>query len=290
MLFLPAAALCCLCSALVAMAAQLIQDDLTLTMRVDGDVSFSCRGTDKCYNGYPYVWWYEKKDTETFTRILLLKLSDCSIASTYNHPQQNDFSAVNNQNGCELKIQTVKLLHSATYCCSCVSVAHRNWVYIFGSGTKLFVTGEQVVKPVVSVYPAASRAHLEGKSSLLCVASAMFPPLVQFSWNRRKENEEEWLPAEGEQLELRESGRTAAILLVDQDSFYTYKYRCSVQHEGGTVEAQTEQEVPALPDPAPPQVASGPSQYQVRLLCVLYTMLIVKSLVYCCGLSLLMIL
>ncbi|KAI3374143.1 hypothetical protein L3Q82_006003 [Scortum barcoo] len=102
---------------------------------------------------------------------------------------------------------------------------------------------EQVVKPVVSVYPAASRAHLEGKSSLLCVASAMFPPLVQFSWKRQKEDGplEELPPAEGEQLELRESGRTAAILLIRQPESSTYKYRCYVQHEGGTVEAPTEQ-------------------------------------------------
>ncbi|KAI3374558.1 hypothetical protein L3Q82_021138, partial [Scortum barcoo] len=95
---------------------------------------------------------------------------------------------------------------------------------------------EQVVKPVVSVYPAASRAHLEGKSSLLCVASAMFPPLVQFSWKRQKEDGplEELPPAEGEQLELRESGRTAAILLIRQPESSTYKYRCYVQHEGDT--------------------------------------------------------
>ena len=96
---------------------------------------------------------------------------------------------------------------------------------------------------MVSVYPAASRAHLEGKSSLLCLASAMFPPLVRFSWKRQKDNGpvEELLPAEGQQLELRESGRSAAILLIPQQESGTYKYRCSVQHQGGTVEAQTQQ-------------------------------------------------
>ncbi|KAL7386154.1 hypothetical protein ABVT39_004566 [Epinephelus coioides] len=155
------------------------------------------------------------------------------------------------------------------------------WYGIFGSGTKLFVTDEQVVKPVVSVYPAASRAHLEGKSSLLCLASAMFPPLVRFSWKRQEDNGP-LLPAEGEQLELRESGRTAAILLIRQKEIGTYKYRCSVQHQGGTVEAQTQQEVSYFP------VVTF--QSRVKLLCVLYTVLIVKSLVYCCGLSLLMIL
>ncbi|KAM4552108.1 uncharacterized protein PAE49_015634 isoform 1-T2 [Odontesthes bonariensis] len=220
--------------------------------------------------------------------------------------------------------------------------------YIFGSGTKLFVTDEQVVKPVVSVYPAASRVHLEGRSSLLCLASGMFPPLVRFSWKRQKKNGglEELPPAEGEQLELRESGRTASILLIRQQENSTYKYSCSVEHEGGRVGAQTQQgnqgsvtvfsrdsascgdavresrgaedghfslqlqtfdsfSVSELPAPAascPPErdpadlpalqraAASFQSELRVKLLCLLYTLLIVKSLVCCCGLSLLMIL
>ncbi|XP_044225114.1 uncharacterized protein LOC122994471 [Thunnus albacares] len=175
--------------------------------------------------------------------------------------------------------------------------------WIFGSGTKLYVV-EQVVKPVVSVYPAASRAHLEGKSSLLCLASAMSPPVVQFSWKRQKKNGtlENLTLAEGQQLELREPGRTVAILLLNQQENSTYKYRCYVKHVGGTVEAQTEQELPAPAASCPPEREpadlpalqqadlSFQSQYQVKLLCVLYTVLIVKSLVYCCGLSLLMIL
>ncbi|XP_078028939.1 immunoglobulin lambda-1 light chain-like [Epinephelus lanceolatus] len=301
MLFLPAAALCCLCSALVAMAAdQLIQDDLTLTRRVGENVSFTCR-TDQCDSNA--VLWFQKRDTETFTLILDINTNSGDIdKDSYNHPQKDDFSAVYEQNVCELQIQTVKLSHSATYYCSCYKDApHSGWYYIFGSGTKLFVTDEQVVKPVVSVYPAASRAHLEGKSSLLCLASAMFPPLVRFSWKRQEENGP-LLPAEGEQLELRESGRTAAILLIRQKEIGTYKYRCSVQHQGGTVEAQTQQEVPAPAASCPPEREpadlpalqqadlSFQSQCRVKLLCVLYTVLIVKSLVYCCGLSLLMIL
>ncbi|XP_039671688.1 immunoglobulin lambda-1 light chain-like [Perca fluviatilis] len=282
MLFLPAAALCCLCSALAAMATQLIQEDLTLTRRVGGDVSFSCRGTEQCDNTYDYVYWYQKRDKETFTRILYIRRNTGVIEKErYNHPQKDDFSAVNDQNVCELQIQKVKPDHSATYYCSCEKAGKR--YLIFGSGTKLFVSDEPVVKPVVSVYPAASRAHLEGKSSLLCLASAMFPPLVQFSWKRRKENGplEELSSTEGEQLEIRESGHTASILLINQQKNSKYKYRCDVLHEGGTVVAQTEQEVSTLPPL---------SQYQVKLFCLLYTQLIVKSLVYCCGLSLLMIL
>ncbi|KAM9344821.1 uncharacterized protein ABDE67_013713 [Symphorus nematophorus] len=145
----------------------------------------------------------------------------------------------------------------------------------------------------------------------------MFPPLVQFSWRRRKENShlEALPPAGGEQIKL--SGCTGTILPIDADALDTYKYFCSVRHEGGTVEAQTERVLPALPPspspspssspssspspspppspspsssppppPSPPPAASVPSQYQVKLLCVLYTVLIVKSLVFCCGLCL----
>ncbi|XP_072219549.1 immunoglobulin lambda-1 light chain-like [Leuresthes tenuis] len=302
MLFLPAAALCCLCSALVAMAAELIQDQLTLTRRVGQSVSFSCGRTDQ-FEGSGYVYWYQKKETEAFR--LILDIDKNNVSKGYGHPQKDDFSAVNKQNGCELQIQKVKLDHSATYYCSCVKRDGRTYGYlIFGSGTKLYVTDEQVVKPVVSVYPAASRVHLEGKSSLLCLASDMFPPLVQFSWKRQKKNGglEELPPAEGEQLELRESGRTAAILLIRQQENSSYKYSCYVEHEGGTVEAQTQQELPAPAASCPPERdpadlpalqqadLSFQSECRVKLLCLLYTVLIVKSLVYCCGLSLLMIL
>ncbi|RVE61280.1 hypothetical protein OJAV_G00169620 [Oryzias javanicus] len=223
MLFLPAAALCCLCSALVTMAAELIQSDLTLTKRV-GEY------------------------------------------------------------------------------------------YVFGSGTTLIVKDESVVKPVVSVYPAASRVPVERGSSLLCLASTMFPPVVQFSWKRQKnDGQPENLNFDrSEKLELRELGYSASILLVHQQEDRSYKYSCSVKHEGGRVEAQT-QELPSPPrsTAAPTShptsssilttaTASVPpldlmklsfqSESRVKLLCLLYTVLIVKSLVYCCGLSLLMIL
>ncbi|XP_050926192.1 immunoglobulin lambda-1 light chain [Lates calcarifer] len=285
MLFLPAAALCCLCSALVAMAADLVQDQLSLTRRVGQSVSFSCGGTEGCYNSY--IVWYQKNDTETFKAILLFDASSGNVHKPYNHPQQDDFTAENKENGCELKIETVQVSHSASYYCLCLKSADRFLYqslslcyFIFGSGTKLYVTDEDVVKPVVSVYPAASRAHLEGKTSLLCLASGMFPPLVQFSWKRPKEDGslEELPSAEGEQLELRESGRTTSILLVHQPENSTYKYHCYVKHETGTVEAQIQRVVPL--DPLQPQC-------RVKLLCLLYTVLIVKSLVYGCGLSLL---
>ncbi|XP_062260385.1 uncharacterized protein LOC133968405 [Platichthys flesus] len=243
----------CLSTALVATAAELTQDQLSLTSRDGGEASFSCGGTDQS----GYIRWFQKKDTGTFTLILRISTSDGEINNGYNHPQKDDFTAERQQNSCELKIKKVKPSHAATYYCarwdSGTHISFTVWL-IFGSGTKLFVTDRPVVTPVVSVYPAASIAALDGKSSLLCVASNMVPPLVQFSWTRQREGGplETLSSDDGEQLELRGAGRTAAIMVVDRHANYTYNYQCHVRHEGGAVEAPAEQVVCANPAPTPP--------------------------------------
>ncbi|MEQ2211056.1 hypothetical protein XENOCAPTIV_025168, partial [Xenoophorus captivus] len=101
---------------LAAMATQLSQDHLTLTRTARQSVSFSCGGTDQC-GSYP-VTWYQKKDTETFKAILYIT-SGGSTSKPFSHPQQNDFTAERNQNDCKLKINQVKLSHSASYYCGC---------------------------------------------------------------------------------------------------------------------------------------------------------------------------
>ncbi|XP_041660192.1 immunoglobulin lambda-1 light chain-like [Cheilinus undulatus] len=292
MLLLPAAALCCLCSALVSTATELIQDDLTLTRRVGGNVSFSCGGTDQCSTSY--VFWYQKKESDTFRGILLIGSSDGVIAKGYSHPQEDDFSSVNKGNGWELQIQRVNVSHSASYFCSCYYDPGNDY-YIFGSGTKLVVTDHEVLEPVVSLYSAASRDQQEEKSPLLCVASAMFPPLVQISWKRQKDNGplEEVPPAEGEQLEIRESGPTSSILLINQTMINQYQYLCSVKHEGNSTSVSFHKDQQINPGIMTflldLSVSDDPfrSECRVRLLTLLYSVLIVKSLVYCCGLCLL---
>uniref|UniRef100_A0A3Q1JBD2 Ig-like domain-containing protein n=1 Tax=Anabas testudineus TaxID=64144 RepID=A0A3Q1JBD2_ANATE len=222
--------------ALVSMAAELVQDQLSVTRRVGETVSISCTGVDDCDNNY--IYWYQKK--ETFTLILGVNRYKGNVNSEFNHPQKKDFSAVRKQNGCELVIIKISPSHSASYYCS--SSEFEKYL-VFGSGTKLYVTDEQVLKPVVSVYPAATKAKLKGKNFLLCVASDMSPRLVQFYWTRRKENGPlvELPPGEGEQLELGESGSIVAIREVDQDALHSYKYSCHVKHEWGTVKAPVEQ-------------------------------------------------
>lgn len=120
------------------------------------------------------------------------------------------------------RVRLNAVLEAAECCCCCQTA------------------GEQLLKPVVSVYPAASRAQ-EGTTSLLCLASDMFPPEVRFSWKRQKKNGplEELSSAEVEQLEVRERRRRASILVVHQQEDSSYEYSCSVKHEAGQVDVQT---------------------------------------------------
>ncbi|GLD50641.1 uncharacterized protein AKAME5_000380500 [Lates japonicus] len=117
MLFLPAAALCCLCSALVSMAADLVQDQFSLTKRVGETDTISCKGAEQCDK--KQVYWYQKTETDSLRVILRIDLTDGKVNSRYGHPQRDDFKASRKSNGCELVIKEVKLTHSATYYCAC---------------------------------------------------------------------------------------------------------------------------------------------------------------------------
>ncbi|KAK0132147.1 hypothetical protein N1851_033072 [Merluccius polli] len=116
MLLLSRAAWSALCLAVVAMAAELTQDQVSWSRREGTAVSFRCTNTDQCNT---YILWYQKKETETFTLILLIQKSNGELDKGYNHPQQDDFSSVLKENSYELSLQKVKVSHSATYYCSC---------------------------------------------------------------------------------------------------------------------------------------------------------------------------
>uniref|UniRef100_A0A096M397 Ig-like domain-containing protein n=1 Tax=Poecilia formosa TaxID=48698 RepID=A0A096M397_POEFO len=187
---------------------------------------------------------------------------------------------------------------------------------VFGTGTKLYVTDARKRQdPEVSLYSAVSGLQPDRKEPLLCVASGMFPPVIRFTWKRKKEDgKEEVLPAGAEQLEIRESDRFSSIRMVDPDPQHTYEYHCSVQHEGGAKESRSQKVIqvnvterlssagslqqlifcvsdvltfcvlaPRPAGPPPPTESLGFSQ---QLLFLIYSLLIAKSLLYFCGLSL----
>eukprot|EP00063_Salmo_salar_P041700 XP_014016535.1 PREDICTED: uncharacterized protein LOC106580239 [Salmo salar] len=274
----------------MSVAGQKLDQEISWTRTQGQAVSFSCKDNDQCAT---YVFWYQKKDGEPFTLILDIRKGNCAVDARYNHPQKDDFSAMRNNN-CDLKIQLVKVSHSATYYCAC----YRSGVLVFGSGTKLYVTdNNSVQKPKVTVYPA-SKPEPNRKTTLLCLARDMFPDLVKISWKMVDENGQtvEVPKAEREELEQREEGRTTSMIIIDKDKTYRNKYSCSVEHEGGPQDVNIPEEEPTE---ASPTTMASPTTLQVtndslksicslNLASLVYTVMIVKSMVYCYGLSFLL--
>ncbi|XP_056157853.1 immunoglobulin lambda-1 light chain-like [Lampris incognitus] len=273
MFLLHRAALSSLCLALLAMAQKLTQDQISWTSRQNQEVSFSCKNTDGCYSGY--VFWYQKKEREGFTLILYIEQNDCDATKGYGHPQQNDFSATKTDNGCELVINQAKSSHSATYYCACWKSGswHRYFtvdVKLFGQGTRLYVTEEEPRTPRVGVYQA-STADGKGKSTLVCLVTDMHPDLVRISWKAERER------GQSNTVEQRDHKSTTSMIQINEEELSQMDYTCSVQHQTGIKTVVIKSRV------------SFQSVCRVKLASVVYSLMIVKSIVYCCGLSLLLI-
>ncbi|XP_031685299.1 uncharacterized protein LOC109895636 [Oncorhynchus kisutch] len=315
---------------LVAASGQwLQQDQISKTMKEKQSVSFSCKVTGRCWGNL--VHWYQKREGEPFTWILYFDFDDNSISRDSTHPQRADFTVGRESDTSELKIQSVKVFHSATYYCACwdssthsenisasrvciwvspcafIGPTYCNEMLEFGSGTRLSVTDNTVQKPKVTVY---SESNPESKvNTLLCLAGDMFPDLVKISWMLEDENGKavKVPKAEGEQLEQREEGRTTSMIIIDNEKIYRNKYICSVEHEGGPQDVYMLKDKPTE---APRTTGASPtclfrndtqqsqtlhladesfqSTFSLNLASLVYTVMIVKSMVYCCGLSILL--
>ncbi|XP_024295288.1 uncharacterized protein LOC112263368 isoform X2 [Oncorhynchus tshawytscha] len=137
----------------------------------------------------------------------------------------------------------------------------------------------------------------------------MFPDLVKISWKLEDENGKavEVPKAEGEQLEQREEGRMTSMIIIDKEKMDRNKYICSVAHEGGPQDVYMLKDKPTE---APRTTVAAPtclfrndtqqsqtlhladesfqSTFSLNLASLVYTVMIMKSMVYCCGLSILL--
>uniref|UniRef100_A0A8C2DW04 Ig-like domain-containing protein n=1 Tax=Cyprinus carpio TaxID=7962 RepID=A0A8C2DW04_CYPCA len=147
-----------------------------------------------------FVHWYHKKDGETFKRILYI--SESGSATT-----------------------------EATV---------GNVIKRFGSGTRLIVTGEPVKLPKVSGYlPSKKYIDKQGKQTMLCQASDMFPDLVKFTWRTKSEaGDFKDVPEENvvEQSYKRDNKTVTvtSMMIIDKNTIEKNNYQCTVTHEGTT--------------------------------------------------------
>ncbi|XP_046886194.1 immunoglobulin lambda-1 light chain-like [Hypomesus transpacificus] len=148
--------------------------------------------------------------------------------------------------------------------------------YVFGPGTRLYVTDKNVKEPQVTSYQAPKN-QTNKRTTLLCQARDMFPDLVTFSWKMEREDGRlvEVPEAEREELEQREDGRVTSMIIIKNEEVESKKYSCTVKHEVAVADITKK---------------LLQSMCSVNLVSLVYTVMIVKSLVYCCGLSLLLLL
>ncbi|KAJ8011424.1 hypothetical protein DPEC_G00058070 [Dallia pectoralis] len=111
---------------------------------------------------------------------------------------------------------------------------------------------------------------------------------------------------EGEVLEQTEKGLTTSMIVVDEGKIRTNKYSCSVMHERGIKdydmpkEASKKVHLTTVTVPTCPSRTDIPVQLNIHvtnesfqfmtslnLASLTYTVMIVKTLVYCCGLTIL---
>ncbi|XP_042187036.1 uncharacterized protein LOC121847859 [Oncorhynchus tshawytscha] len=288
-------------SIVAASGQQLQQDQILKTRKEKQSVSFSCKVTGSCFGNT--VHWYQKGEGKPFSQILYKVLNTNSFTRDNTHPQTADFSAMGKSDSSELKIQSVKVSHSATYYCACWdSSTHKVGQRLeFGSGTTLYVTDGIQRKPKVTLY-SASNSESNEKTTLLCLARDMSPDLVKISWKIEEANggRTEVPKAEGEQLEQREEEQTTSMIIIDKENTYRNKYICSVEHEWGAQhfdipkDTPTTMSAPAFRNDMQESLTlqctedSFQSTCSLNLASLVYTVMIVKSMVYCCGLSLLL--
>uniref|UniRef100_A0A3B5L9U9 Ig-like domain-containing protein n=1 Tax=Xiphophorus couchianus TaxID=32473 RepID=A0A3B5L9U9_9TELE len=194
-----------------------------------GSATITCRTNYGVYSS-SYLHWYQQKDRAA-PKLLMY------ITSTRASGTPSRFTGSGSNSDFTLTISGVQAEDAAVYYCMgefyiSSNLSHCAWEYLFGSGTKLFVTGK-------NQHLLVFISRVEGETALMCLASAMYPPLVRISWKRQKGSKEEPAPAEEKQQELSGSKSSAVIRLVKNETLYNYEYICEVQHEGGSVTNQT---------------------------------------------------
>ncbi|XP_043117204.1 immunoglobulin kappa light chain-like isoform X3 [Puntigrus tetrazona] len=114
---------------------------------------------------------------------------------------------------------------------------------VFGSGTRLYVTEpgkDKFTAPTLSGYLPSkkdkNKKDKNGKQTMLCHASGMFPDLVRFEW--KKKDADQWTAvSEGDVVEQRNEKpevTVTSMLIVDKDKAQNDNYKCTVIHEGNT--------------------------------------------------------
>uniref|UniRef100_A0A672N2B4 Ig-like domain-containing protein n=1 Tax=Sinocyclocheilus grahami TaxID=75366 RepID=A0A672N2B4_SINGR len=209
-----------------------LQQKISLTKAEEKLAIIDCHLHISCWD---YIHWYQQKDRETLKRILYADINDGSAKNDVGFESIKSEKKASNH--FVLKITKLKKEHSAMYYCAC-------WVsgstVIFGSGTRLYVTGSPVKSPKLYGY-LPSKNDKRDKQTMLCQASGMFPDLVKFTWKKKSETGQ--LTDVPEENVVEQTNKNAvtvtSMMIIDKNTAENNDYQCTVVHEGITDKLQT---------------------------------------------------
>ncbi|RXN05796.1 T-cell receptor [Labeo rohita] len=110
---------------------------------------------------------------------------------------------------------------------------------VFGSGTRLYVA-DKVSEPKVYGYLPSKSDPPNGKQTMLCQASEMFPDLVTFEWKKDGK-----VVSEGDVVEQRKEKTektpvsVTSMLILNKDKVTSDGYECIVTHKRDTDKSYT---------------------------------------------------
>uniref|UniRef100_A0A672N5Y8 Ig-like domain-containing protein n=1 Tax=Sinocyclocheilus grahami TaxID=75366 RepID=A0A672N5Y8_SINGR len=182
--------------------------------------------------------WYRLKD-QAFQRLMYFEAKSNTGKSDPGVPARYAGSVKGNT--VTLTISTLELSDAGSYYCALWS-GDNNTVLtkVFGSGTRLYVTGSPVKSPKLYGY-LPSKNDKRDKQTMLCQASGMFPDLVKFTWKKKSETGQ--LTDVPEENVVEQTNKNAvtvtSMMIIDKNTAENNDYQCTVVHEGITDKLQT---------------------------------------------------
>ena len=111
-----------------------LDQEISVTVPLGTRASIHCTYGTGCRS---YIHWYQKKEEESFKRILYIKISDGTRTNDPDYKDHKNFETEKKGKEFNLKIPNVKSFHRAVYYCACWDSASHSKYYCKPPAQKL---------------------------------------------------------------------------------------------------------------------------------------------------------
>uniref|UniRef100_A0A8C3XWB2 Ig-like domain-containing protein n=1 Tax=Chelydra serpentina TaxID=8475 RepID=A0A8C3XWB2_CHESE len=208
----------------------LIQTPLSVTRAVTKTARMACKITGVTFNS-AFIHWYRQRPGAAPERILYIESGSANMDAGFDS-KRFEAEKIVSTSTCNLKVHQLTREDAATYYCDLLTVklsaTSGVLIKVFGSGTKIIVTGK-LCGNYSNLLPHSDEQA--GKVSYMCLIEDFYPDVIKVTWEDDNKNaekngvhEEIW-PSD----DNNSSYSMSSWLTVDKNS--TKNYRCKYQHE-----------------------------------------------------------